>query len=287
MVKIKGIQKPFRRKRTTRPLKKAMLVPTKALTNAVTKIQLSNQETKIFQVNLIQNQGIQGNGLDYNFATDSYDGGGGHANVLASAARMGTGAEDFKRVGNDIRPVSMHLKGFLRCMPFDATTNSNRTPFDVYMVVYKKKDEPEGPTSQLSMYADGTKGKINGSIVTTVLNPFNRDNYVIKKLVKFQMKPQPMINANPVDNPVTAMPTIENPSTSNTATRDYFRTFNVKVPIKKVLKYNSAAEGAPVNDWFGIGFYYINGDATATTASAANQIRCQANVQTILRYKDA
>ncbi len=283
----KTIQKPFRKKRTTRPLKKARMVPTKALTNAVKSIQFKNQETKIKQVNLIQNQGILGNGLDYNFANDNYDGGGGHANVLSSAARMATGTEDFKRIGNEINPTSLILKGFVRCMPFDAVTNPNRTPFDVYMVVYKKKDEPEGPTSQLSTYSDGTKGKIDGSIVTTVLNPFNRDNYVIKKLVKFQMKPQPMINANPVADPVEDMPTIENPSTSSTSVRDYFRTFSVKVPVKKTLKYNSAAEGAPVNDWFGIGFYYINGDATAVTAIPANQIRCQATVQSVLRYKDA
>lgn len=286
MVARKTIQKPFRKKRTTRPLKKTRMVPTKALSNTIKSIQFKNQETKIKQVNLIQNQGILGAGLQYNFANDNYDGGGGHPNVLAQAAKMATGTEDFKRIGNEISPMSLNLKGFIRCMPYDDATNSNRTPFDVYMVVYKKKDEPEGVTGQLSKYADGTKGTINGSIVTTVLNPFNRDNYVIKKLIKFQMKPQPLINANAVTNPVTN-PTIENPSTSGLSTRDYFKMFNVKVPIKKVLKYNSNAEGAPVNDWFGIGFYYINGDATANDASTANQIRAQVTVQTVLRYKDA
>lgn len=275
----------FRKVKKGKP--KYKVVPTKALTSAIKKIQMKNQETKIKQVNLIQNQGILGNGLDYDFNTDSYNGGGGHANVLSSAARMSTGTEDFKRIGNEIQPVSMTLKGFIRCMPYDGNVNSNRTPFDVYMVVYKKKDEPEGSTDQLSTYHDGTKGKIDGSIITTILNPFNRDNYVIKKLLKFRMKPQPFINENAVANPPTHMPTIENPSTSSTSTRDFFRTFKVNVPIKKTLRYNSAAESAPVNEWFGIGFYYINGDATATTASAANQIRCQATVQTILKYKDA
>ena len=270
VARSKLIQKPFRKKRTTKPLKRARMVPTKALTNTIKSIQLSNQETKLKQVNIIENQGIQGNGLDYDFATDSYFGGGGLANVLAQSALLESGSTEFQRVGNEISPVSLNLKGFIRCKPFDATTNPNRTPFDLYMVIYKKRDEPEGPTSQLSNYSDGTKGKIDGSIVTTCLNPFNRDYYIIKKLVKFPMKAQPMINANPVANPVQDMPTIENPETGGqTSTRDYFKMFNVKVPVKKVLKYNSQNQGAPVNDWFGLGFYYINGDATATTAIPA------------------
>lgn len=286
MVARKSIQKPFRKKRTTRPLKQARMVPTKALTNAVKSIQFSNQETKLKQVNIIENQGIQGNGLDYDFATNSYLGGGGLANVLAQAALLDSGSTEFQRIGNEISPVSLTLKGFVRCMPYDDITNSNRTPFDLYMVIYKKRDEPEGVTDKLSSYNDGTKGKINGSIVTTVLNPFNRDNYVIKKLIKFPMKAQPLINANAITNPATN-PTIENPETGGLSTRDYFKTFNVKVPVKKVLKYNSQNQGAPVNDWFGIGFYYINGDATATTASPAAQIRAQVTVQSTLRYKDA
>lgn len=281
----RSIQKPFRKKRTTRPLKKRKMVPTKALTNAVKQITLKAQETKMVQTNVISNQGIQGNGLDYDFASDSYLGGGGKGNVLASAANIECGSKERDRVGNEINVVSMNLKGFIRCRPFDGTTNTNRTPFDVYMVIYKKKNEPEGQTDNLINYTNGTKGKITGSIITTVLSPFNRDNYVIKKVMKFPLKAQPMINNNVVTDPLTTMPTSENGETSG-STRDYFRMFNVKVPIKKVLKYNTHNQAAPCNDWFGVGFYYINGDATAQTATAASQIRAEVTMHSVLKFKD-
>lgn len=285
---VKSIQKPFRKRRNNRPLKSRNMVPTKALTKAVEALQLKNQETKVAQVNIIQNQSILGAGLDYDFANDNYDGGGGLANVMAQALNMATGTEDYKRIGNRISPVSFNIKGMIRCMPFDPVTNNNRTPFDVYMVIYKKKNDPTGSTDQLSLYSDGSKGKINGSIQTTVLNPFNRDGYIIKKTLKFRMKAQPLVNSNAVTNPVTDMPTLENPETGGlSSTRDYFKTFNVRVPVKKELKFSSHLQGVPTNDWFGIGFYYINGDASATTASTANQVRAQVTCGSIVRYKDA
>jgi len=286
MVKIKGIQKSFRKKRTQRPLKKAGLVPTKALTNAIQTITFKNQETKMKQHNLILDQPIKGNGLDYDFTTDSYNGGGGYANVLSQAANLAAGAAENQRIGNEITPMSLTLKGFIKCLPFHASTNSNRTPFDVYMVVYKKKNEPEGATDKIVSYSNGTKGKITGSINTTVLSPWNRDNYVIKKVVKFPMKAQPFINTNTVT--ATTDSTIENPEGSLSSTRDYFRTFSVPVKLsKKTLRYNNDSLGVPTNDWVGVGFYYINGDATAQTASSASQIRAEVTVQSILRYKDA
>lgn len=285
MVKIKGIQKSFRKKRTNRPLKRAGMVPTKALTNAIQTITFKNQETKMKQVNLIENQGIQGNGLDYDFASDSYNGGGGFANVLSQAANLAAGAAENQRIGNEISPMSLTLKGFIKCLPY-STTNSNRTPFDVYMVVYKKKNEPEGATDKIVSYSNGTKGKITGSINTTVLSPWNRDNYIIKKVVKFPMKAQPNIGLNTVT--ATQDATIENNETSLSSTRDYFRTFSVNVKLsKKTLRYNNDSLGVPTNDWVGLGFYYINGDATAQTAIPASQIRAEVTVQSVLRYKDA
>ena len=84
----KSIQKPFRKKAVRKPLKRARMVPTKALTNAIQKITFKNMETKTKQVNLVENQAIQGNGLDYDFGTDSYLGGGGKANVLSMGANI-------------------------------------------------------------------------------------------------------------------------------------------------------------------------------------------------------
>ena len=282
----RSIQKPFRKKRTTKPLKRARMVPTKALTNAIEKIQLKNQETKKFQKLVLSDSHIHGNGLKYDFANDVMTGGAGVPNLLAQSAKMATGSTEITRVGNEIKPVSLTLRGFIKAAPYNATTNSNKTPFDVYMVVYKKKNEPEGVIDSLKDYTDGTKGAITGSIQSTVLNPFNRDNYVIKKVMKFSMKAQPLINNNPITNPPTIAPTSENGESGRT-TRDHFRLFSVKVPIKKMLKYNISSEQAPINDWCGVGFYYINGDAAATTASEYNQVRASITCESILRFKDA
>jgi hypothetical protein len=287
MVARKSIQKPFRKKAVRKPLKRARMVPTKALTNAIQKITFKNMETKTKQVNLVENQSILGNGLQYDFANDTYNGGGGKANVLSMAANLAAGTADNQRIGNEITPVSLVLKGFVKCLPYDNTTNTNRTPFDVYMVIYKKKNEPEGATDKMISYNDGTKGVITGSITTTVLNPWNRDNYIIKKVVKFPMKSQPYITISPLGGDQKGA-TVENNESSLSSTRDYFRTFTVPVKLsKKILRYNSSSQSAPTNDWFGVGFYYINGDATATSAISASQIRAQVTMQSILKYKDA
>ena len=206
-------------------------------------------------------------------------------NVLGEAAKIQAGAAENQRIGNEIMPMSLVLKGFIKCMPY-STTNSNRTPFDVYMVVYKKKNDPEGSTDKIVSYSNGTKGKMTGSINTTVLSPWNRDGYIIKKVIKFPMKAQPFINLNTVT--ATQSATIENPESSLSSTRDYFRTFSVPVKLsKKTLRYSNDSLGVPINDWVGVGFYYINGDADAQSATAASQIRAQVTVQSVLRYKDA
>ena len=71
------------------------------------------------------------------------------------------------------------------------------------------------------------------------------------------MKAQPFINVNTVT--ATQGVTIENPESSLSSTRDFFRTFTVPVKLsKKILRYNNNSLGVPTNDWFGVGFYYIN-----------------------------
>lgn len=275
------IQKPFRKRRTTKPLKKANLVPTKALTNAVKKITMKDKEVKYFQSDLIAGDSIYGGGLSTSAYV--YNSGAGVANVLSKGALIPLGNSAHTRVGNEIRVKSLTLKGFIAALPFDNSTNSKKSPFDVYMVVYKRKIDSDGDPAYIKEYTNGTTGAINGSIQTTVLAPFNRRGYVIKKVRVFKFKAQPEVivggsSANGIG--------IVNSETGNTSTRDYFKTFSFQVPIKKLLKYRGDNTSEPINEWFSVGFYIINGDAHATNASSVSEERATCNLQCQLKYYD-
>ena len=275
------IQKPFRKKRTTKPLKKAKMVPTKALTNAVKSITLKQRELKYYQVDLLSSASINGGGLT--FSNLIFNAGAGVPNVLKSGANMPIGNGGNDRVGNQIQVKSLTLKGFIAALPFNSHSNTSKTPFDVYMCVYKRKINNDGDPSYLKEYTNGTVGAINGSIQTTVLAPFNRKNYVIKKVRVFRFKAQPeVITGGPTANGIG----IVNNESGSTSTRDYFKTFSIDIPVKKMLKYAGDSTAEPVNDWFSVGFYVINGDASASSASSTTEARANVCLQSQLKYYD-
>ena len=275
------IQKPFRKRRTTKPLKKAKMVPTKALTNAVKSITLKQREVKYFQADLLAGATIYGGGLSTSAFV--YNAGAGVANVLSKGALIPLGNSAHTRVGNEIMVKSLNLKGFIAAYPFDNSTNSRKSPFDVYMVIYKRKIDSDGDPANIKEYTNGTTGAINGSIQTTVLAPFNRRGYTIKKVRVFKFKAQPEVI---VGGSSAGGIGIVNNDTGNTSTRDYFKTFSIDVPIKKVLKYRGDNTGEPINEWCSVGFYIINGDAHASNASSVSEERASVNLQSQLKYYD-
>lgn len=274
-----SIQKPFRRKRTTRPLKKSNMVPTKALTNAVKQITMKEKEVKCCQATLLTNKSINGGGLS--FSGLIFNNGAGVPNVLAGLA-LGQGTQNNQRLGNEVSVKSLTLKGIVQQSPYNALTNTNRTPFDVYMIVYKRKQNSDGNPATIKEYDSNNMGPIDGSIARTVLDPFNRNGYIIKKVRKFKMQPaSEIITGGSSSTPGLA---ILNPQIGS-GTRDFFTTFSVKVPIKKILQFNDA-DTEPKNDWCTVGFYYINGNASATAGGTLTESRANITLQAQLRYTD-
>jgi len=272
-----SIQKPFRKRRTNKPLKKSGMVPTLALTRAVNNITMAQKEVKLNHINLLTAKTINGGGLTFqNFL---FNAGAGVPNVLAGLG-LTRGTFNNQRIGNDVNVKSVILKGFINQMPYNAHTNASKAPFDVYMIVYKRKAVSDGDPLYLKEYPNDNMGMIDGSITTTVLHPFNRQGYIIKKVKKFSFKAAAEI----ISGGQTTPPAILNPETGS-STRDYFKTFSVKVPVKKVLKFNDA-DTEPKNDWFTVGFYYINGDAGATLAGSTIETRAAVTLQGQLRFTD-
>jgi len=177
-------------------------------------------------------------------------------------------------VQNKISNCRLKLTGFVLSSPYQSISNNNVSPFELHMIIYKVKDDPLGSPLLIMSNIGNTNIPIDGSVFNSCLM-FNKDKYIIKKHTIFRLNAQPQ----PQTTPTTAL---LNPS-NNSSKDTYFRRFSINVPISKTLKYADQST-TPSNDWFAVGFYYINGDGTT---SDATQLRARVSMNATLYYDDS
>jgi len=225
-------------------------------------------ETK--QKTVVAIQALPVNGAGLNAATPA---GLLVQNILTEVA-LAPGTSQGGRIGNKISNCRLKLTGFVLSSPYQSISNNNVSPFELHMIIYKVKDDPLGSPLLIMSNIGNTNIPIDGSVFNSCLM-FNKDKYIIKKHTIFRLNAQPQ----PQTTPTTAL---LNPS-NNSSKDTYFRRFSINVPISKTLKYADQST-TPSNDWFAVGFYYINGDGTT---SDATQLRARVSMNATLYYDDS
>lgn len=215
-------------------------------------------ETKQKVINLYNNSSIQGSGL-------SSGNGLQVANILSTLS-VAQGLEQEQRQGNEISNCKLRLRGLLESLAFDPTTNPNVYNFEVHMVVFKKKDDPQNSNAFLKTAPGNITTTCDGTLINTMY-PYNKDLYVIKKTKVFRF--QPFIPGSTI--------AIAQPNTY------LFKRFYVDIPISKKLKYNDSLTD-PTNDWVSIGFYVVNSDGS--TQASTSVTRAQLTMDAMLTYDD-
>ena len=253
--------------------------PKMTLEKRIKAITLSEQETKI-KVFSLYNQTIPPNsGLKS--GTGTAQRGLYIENLLSSATlAMGQGVSQQQRVGNSIHSTKLTLRGFIVSQPQQALVNTSPYPFEVHILVYKKKDDPNGNPDEILQYPNNTNSFITGEASST-LYPWNKKGYTIKKHKIFRLKANPLTATSTTTNAIG----IENPSW-NGAGPQFFRRFAFDVPIKDTLMFDDGAAGAN-NDWLSLGVYVVNGDGYVMDSTANPQRRCKVTCFATLKYKDS
>ncbi len=242
----------------------------------VKKICLKDQEQKIKTFQLLENTNTRGTGLL--FGTTTTRRGVYVENMLASSVlNMTQGTNQQERIGNEIHGCKLNIKGYINANVASAADNNSPYPFEVHILVYKRKNSQANDPSQILNYPDNTNGSITGSAITSML-AWNKKDYVIKKHRIFRMKGNPQVAVSTAPNVVG----IENPS-FNAGDYQFFKRFSIDVPIKDKLQFSDLGT-SPNNDWCALGIYVVNGDGSTLLNQ---QQRCNVNAVATLRYKDA
>ena len=231
----------------------------------VRKVIRGEAETKMKIVNVFDDATITGTGL-HNGTTYL---GRSQFNVL-SVLGIAQGTEQEQREGNKIEDCKLTVRGFVRSRPYKADGNSSVEPFEVHMIAYKlKKDIANEPRNIKSLPGNQT-GDVDGTVINS-LYPYNKDQYIMRKIRTFKMRPlyAPVAGSNPEINP----------QSSNAPA---YHRFVETIDIHKDLKFNDGSND-PANDWVGISFFVINGDAQTLSATEA---RASITMDAVLRYKD-
>lgn len=255
--KNKLVKKPKRVFKKKRGVKKSSVV------QIVNRVLSRKAETKLKTVKLFLNANVNGGGVN-NQAT----GFGLCVNNLLSSMALDQGVEQEQRIGNKISNCKLKIRGFARTLPIGAT-NPNVCPYELHMLLYKNKiDGVSNDIKSIKTLPGNNTGIIDGSVMNTCF-PFNKDQYTILGQRTFRMNPVDLITAPSVGN-------VEARST-------YYRRFQMNIPIKDVLLFRDGANLDPTNDYVGIGFYWINGDASDAVSAES---RCDITADLQLSFKD-
>mgnify|MGYP002214333295 CR=1 FL=1 len=198
---------------------------------------------------------------------------------------IGQGTNQQQRVGNALSPQSFTLRGYLVSNGFNETHNSSLLPFEVYIIVYRAKNDPTGQPDKLKMSATNDEVPVDGTAGNS-MSPWNRAKYQILKVRRFKMRPLWASIAGPVTLPVapgntgtTALPANANVGAQN---NPMFQRFMMKIPLPSQLKYADQGN-TPLNHWFSVGCYVINGNGVQFTP---NQSRASVYMSATMTYRD-
>lgn len=227
-----------------------------------------------------QHANIWGNGLSAGYLFTS--GNGYLIPDLLRTIPVIQGTSNQQRIGNQINVKSLTLRGFLTTTPFSTNFNPTILPFEVHMIVYKRKNDPLGSPAHIKNYTDNTNGGITGTAANSML-PWNTDNYRILKHRVFRMKP-PNHTGTFQNSPTLAPVNVQQAGSSN---NPMFRRFAVNIPVASKFRYNDpdtvSEQKYPVNDYVSVGFYCISGDGNAFSALS---YPAQVYLTATLKYTD-
>ena len=188
--------------------------------------------------------------------------------------------------GNVISNAKLQIRGFLESMVYDATTNNHLMPYEVHMLVYKrKKNVATGQTASntvtnLKSYPSNTTGGVTYEVMNS-LYPWNKDGYIIKKHRVFRMRPRTAeVEGGDADHFQI---------NSQMSNAPVFQRFVQDIPISSKL-FIPDHEHVPSNEWVGVAFYVINGDGGHCTHGSHPPYwdeRCKVSCDVILTFKDA
>jgi hypothetical protein len=262
----------FRRKanpKAKKPLTAKKAVATAARTNfnkRVLQVINRNSETKMKIVEIFSDQDITGFGMK---TVGGATQGVSNRNILSTIA-LAQGTEQEQRIGNEVGSCKLRLRGYVQSNVY-SNSNASLLPFEVHMVVYKRKKSIDNTFDIIKSLPSNTTGEIDNTIMNTLM-PFNKDSYIIKKHRVFRMRPPA---ANTGTNTINAVQSDD----------PMFRRFQQDINISNTLKYSDQLE-VPSNDWVGVLFYVINGDGGIWDGTGTSPQRAKVNMQAVLTYKD-
>jgi hypothetical protein len=256
-------RKAIKKKTTTKMVKK----PSTTFNKRVLQVVDRTRETKMKIFDCFTSEEIHGFGMKTQGSTVQ----GIKINNLLSKAALAQGTEQEQRIGNEVSNARLKLRGFIHSNTYDSATNNSTLPFEVHMVVYKRKKSIDNTFDIIKSLPSNSTGEIDGTLMNT-LYPFNKDSYIIKKHRVFRMRP---LSHEDSTGPI-------NPQSSNAP---MFQRFIQEINISNKLMYSDTLT-VPSNDWVGVLFYCINGDGESG-GSASGQIRAKVTMDAVLTYKDA
>jgi hypothetical protein len=274
-------KRPARRNyRTTRsgmPARKTITKNRKTTKQTFNKRVLAvvnrNTETKMKIVNIFNESVIHGFGLKTTAGITPTVPGATNTNILQTMD-LQQGMNQEGRIGNEVGNCKLRLRGYIHSLLYSDTTNTSYLPYEVHMLVYKKKKEITNDFSNIKSLPNNSVGEIDHTIINTVY-PFNTDSYIIKKHRVFKMRP---LLSNAFTN--------EGHYNSQFSNAPAFRRFQVDINISNKLMYADKLN-IPSNDWVGVLFYVINGDGGELYNGSNWQQRCKVSMDAVLTYKDA
>jgi len=257
--------------------KKAVATASKTNFNKrVLQVVNRTRETKMKIAEIFSDHSIPGFGMA---TVGGITQGVSNRNILSTIA-LAQGTEQEQRIGNEIGNCKLRLRGYVQSQMFSATHSSNTgtsnaslLPFEVHMVVYKRKKSIDNTFDSIKSLPSNTTGGIDNTVMNTLM-PFNKDAYIIKKHRVFRLRSMPGAGSTANTN--------FNEQSSNAPA---FQRFVCDINISDKLKYSDGLE-VPSNDWVGVLFYVVNGDGGSYDGSSSVPVRAKVNMQAVLSYKD-
>jgi len=176
------------------------------------------------------------------------------ANLLnGSNFALDQGSGTAERLGNTIMNCTLNLRGYIQT---NLTGPSTLFPHEVHLLVFKKKNDPSGDTTEILKKPGESIGPITRQIRDTLM-PFNKPTYIIKKHRVFKMSPPPSDGNDEMNSQTSRFPIV--------------RRFAMNIPIAKTLKYDNSSTALgfkdPNNDWVSFCAYVIAGDGASYSSS--------------------
>ena len=186
------------------------------------------------------------------------------ANLLSGsvfALDQGTGTGE--RLGNTIMNCTLNVRGYIQT---NLTGPTTLFPFEVHLLVFKKKNDSTGNTDELIKKPNEAVGPITYQIRDTLM-PFNRAAYIIKRHRVFKMSPAPSDGNDEMNSQTSRFPIV--------------RRFAMNIPIAKTLRYDNQSSAiefkTPNNDWVAFCAYVVAGNGQSySSGNSLAKIYCDA-----------